>query len=307
MIGLILENLLPLYGLILLGYIAGKKLDVNLNSISRIAIFILLPIVTLGATIQLELNPSYIFLPFVIWTISYIVALSTYKVAGLHWKDGTQNLLATAGVNSNAIYFGLPVIIALFGPVGTAIYLVMNLGGSINNVTLGYYLTARGRFTVKESFIKVLKFPAVHAAWVGLVLNVAGIEMTNVMDRYWDFAKGGMVFLGMMMIGIAISKLPRLSFNWLEISAYMFVKSVAWPVLAASVVALDICVFKLYGSEVHQMLLYHSAMPIMGNLVAYAAEHKLHPERAGAAVMFSSVAALATIPGMYLLIQYFGI
>ena len=54
-----LANMLPLYGLIVLGYIAGKFLNA-LYSVSRINIFILLPIVQLGAMMNLQFNASLI-------------------------------------------------------------------------------------------------------------------------------------------------------------------------------------------------------------------------------------------------------
>ncbi len=306
MITQILENLIPLYILIGLGYYAGRKLDVNLHSVARINLFILLPIVTLGATARMDLNPAYALLPFVIMGVSYVIALSAYRIAGLFWSDGTENLIATAGVNCNAIYFGLPIILTLFGTEGVAVYLFMNLGGSINNVTLGYYLSARGRFSVKDSLIKVVKFPTIYAAIGGLMLNGLGVEMSEVAERYWHFASGGLVFFGMMMIGVAISKLDRLRFNWKELSAYFLVKSVAWPVLLGSFVFIDIYYLHLFDAQIHQMLIIFSAMPVMGNLVAYAAEHNLHPERAGAAVLVSSIGSLITIPAAYYALSWLG-
>ncbi len=306
MITQIIENLIPLYILIILGFYAGKKLDVNLHSVARINLFILLPIVTLGATARLNLDPAYLALPFIIMAVSYVISLSAYRIAGMIWSDGTENLIATAGVNCNAIYFGLPVILSLFGSEGAALYLFMNLGGSINNVTLGYYLSARGRFTVRQSLAKVIKFPTIYAAIAGLSLNVLGVEMSTVAERYWNFASGGMVFFGMMMIGVAISKLGHLRFDLKELCAYMIVKSIAWPVMLGALVYADITYFQLFDKNIHHMMIVFSAMPVMGNLVAYASEHNLHPERAGAAVLVSSVVSIITIPLAYYIVTLMG-
>ena len=307
LIPMILANMLPLYGLIVLGYIAGKFLNVRLHSVSRINIFILLPIVQFGAMMNLQFNASLILLPILTCMTSYAITLSAHKIAGLYWTDGTENLIAASGVNGNAIYFGLPIITALFGAEGLAIYLFMNLGGAINNLTLGNYMTARGRFTVQDSIRKVITFPAIYAVIIGLILNAIGVEMHEVAVRYWDSAKGAMVFLGMMMIGVGISQLDRLSFDIKELCAYTLVKSVAWPVVMCGAALLDHHVFGLFASDIHKMMMVFSAMPVMGSLVAYAAEYKLHPERAASAVLVSSVSAAALIPLMLILIERLGI
>ena len=188
-----------------------------------------------------------------------------------------------------------------------AIYLFMNLGGLISNLTLGNYMTARGRFTVQDSIRKVITFPAIYAVIIGLILNAIGVEMHEVAVRYWDSAKGAMVFLGMMMIGVGISQLDRLRFDIKELCAYTLVKYMAWPVVMCGAALLDHHVSGLFASDIHKMMMVFSVMPIMGNLVAYATEYKLYPERAASAVLVSSVSAAALIPLMLILIERLGI
>lgn len=135
---ILLPNLIPLYGLIVLGYISGRWLDVNLHSVARLNLYIFLPIVTMGAMVKMELNPAYMLLPIVMMGISYAIVLISYNAAQKVWTDGTANVIAAGGANGNAMYFGLPLIIAMFGTAGTGIYLLMNLGPQINNLTLAY-------------------------------------------------------------------------------------------------------------------------------------------------------------------------
>ena len=49
-LSLLIANIIPLYILIVVGFIGGRFLDINLPSIATIAIYILAPIVNFGAT-----------------------------------------------------------------------------------------------------------------------------------------------------------------------------------------------------------------------------------------------------------------
>ena len=306
-LNILIPNLIPLYGLILLGYISGRWLDVNLHSVARLNLFIFLPIVTMGAMVKMDFNPAYIVLPFVMMGISYTIALGSYNIAKMYWKDGTANLIGAGGVNGNALYFGLPLIIAMFGPAGAGIYVLMNVGPQINNNTLAYYLVARGQFTVKESLKKLMWFPVIHALWIGLALNFAGVEMGGIYTTYWEYAIGCNIFSGMMMIGIAIGKLPKLTFDWAMIGTMFVVKFVLWPLFVGVFVMVDLYVLRIFDHQIYQIMLLFSLMPLIGNLVAFAAEHRLYPEKAAAAVLASSIATLVIIPCAYLLMIWAGI
>lgn len=304
---ILLPNLIPLYGLIALGYISGRWLDVNLHSVARLNLYIFLPIVTMGAMVKMNFNPTYVLLPFVMMGISYTIALSSYAIAKRFWTDGTANLIGAGGVNGNALYFGLPLVIAMFGSAGAGIYVLMNMGPQINNNTLAYYLVARGKFTVKESLLKLLRFPVIHALWFGLLLNFLGVEMDGVWQKYWEYATGCNVFSGMMMIGIAIGKLPKLTFDWTLIAVLFTIKFLMWPLFVSGFVGLDLLVLHLFNTQVHQIMLFFSVMPLIGNLVAYAAEHNLHPEKTAAAVLASAIATIVIVPTAYALMVWVGV
>jgi predicted permease len=56
-------------------------------------------------------------------------------------------------------------------------------------------------------------------------------------------------------------------------------------------------------AQVHQMVMIGTSVPLAANLVAYSATLKLHPERAAAVVLASTVFALFTVPAAVLLYQ----
>jgi len=300
---LIIANIVPLYILIALGYISGRWLDVNLHSMAIIAIYILAPIVNFGAMAQMEFTPEYIALPIVIFALSTTIGTLAYKSAQALWKNNTANLIGMASVTGNTMYFGLPVVLTLAGPEWVGVYALMNLGTFLNEVGLGYFFGARGNATIKGALIKVLKFPVIHAIWLGLIWNLSGIELPHSFTRYWDYAIGAWVFIGMMIIGVALSKQKRLEIDW-PLMANLFVpKFVIWPAAGFALVLLDLHVLHLFEQPVHLMTLVITSVPLAGNLVAYAATLKLHPEKAAAAVLIATIFAFVSVPAMITLYQ----
>ncbi|HPF78641.1 MAG TPA: hypothetical protein PLF01_05030 [Alphaproteobacteria bacterium] len=301
---LLVANIFPLYILISLGFIAGRWLDVNLPSIATIAIYILAPIVNFGAMAQMKFTPEYIALPLIIFAGSAIIGIISYNTAHALWKSNTANLIGMGSVTGNTMYFGLPVVLALLDPKWVGVYALLNLGMFLNEVGLGYFFGARGHATLKGALMKVIKLPVVHAIWLGLIYNLSGLALPDVFLRYWNYSVGAWVMIGMMIIGVALSKQSRLEID-LKLMAGMFTpKFILWPAFGFAIILLDQLYFHAFGTEVHMMLAILTSVPLAGNLVAYAATLNLHAEKAAAAVLISTVLALITVPSAVILVKF---
>lgn len=293
---LLAANIFPLYILISFGYIAGRWLDVNLHSMAIIAIYILAPLVNLGAMVQLKFDSSVLLLPLIMFVLSGIIGTAMYKTAPFAWKDTSVNLIALGSVSGNTGYFGMPVVLALFDVKYAAIYMIMNAGLSISELTTGYYLGARGHGTVKEALIKVVKLPVIHAIWIGLALNGLNVELSPVMERYWNYATGAWVFVGMMLIGVALGKQTKLEFDFKLMRWLFAARFLLWPLAGAAIIVIDSQFFQMFDFTIYRMIAIFSAVPLAGNLVAYASNLNIHPERAACAVLISTFLALFTVP-----------
>ncbi len=303
-VSLLVANIIPLYILIALGFIAGRWMDVNLPSMATIAIYILAPIVNFGAMAQMKFTPEYMLLPPIFLAGSIIISFIAYKISQKIWKNSTANLIGMGSVTGNTLYFGMPVILALLGPEWIGVYVFIALGTMISEITLGYYYGARGNANVKEALIKVAKLPIIHGVWLGLAYNLSGLDLPQSFTRYWDYSIGAWVIIGMMIIGVALAKQNRLEVD-LKLLASMFApKFILWPLFGFSIILLDQAYFQAFEPEVHMMLAVMTSVPLAGNLVAYAATLNLHPERAAAAVLISTIFALFTVPAAVILYQF---
>jgi hypothetical protein len=300
----LIANIIPLYILIALGFVSGKWLEVNLPSMATVAIYILAPFVNFGAMTQLDFTWHYILLPIFLFSFSGITGMAFYLAAHKRWKNNSANLIGMGSVSGNTGYFGLPLVLVLFGPEWAGLYLFMSMSVLLNEIGLGYYFGARGGADVKGAVMRVLKLPVIYGIALGLIANLSGFAMPDVMARYWTYASGAWVIIGMMLIGVALSKMDAFEFDWRLMRWLFTAKFLVWPLGGFAFVLYDLHVLHAFDAVIHQMILIFTAVPLAGNLVAYAATLNLHPERAATAVLASTLFGIITVPAAFLIYPY---
>ncbi len=291
-------NLLPLYGLIALGFFAGRFLNVDRQSLATLAIYICMPIVVFGFVVNLEFQPAYLLLPIIIFVVSIITGVVFYAVGLKTYGDSTANLMAMCCSMGNTGYFGLPLVFLFFNEQQTAIYIFMMLGGSVYEATGGYYLAARGAFDVKTSLKKLLRFPALYAIIAGFIINQMALEPPELFWTYWNYFKGAYVVLGMMIVGAALSGVRKLVFGPRFMLFVFLGKFVAWPALIFAFVWLDRTVMGWYAEDIHKLILIMSLVPPAANIAAFAAQMNIMPEKAATTILVGTIFALVYIPLM---------
>lgn len=296
-ISTLLPVILPLYALIALGYIGARHLEVNLHSLAMVAIYFVSPVVIFGGIVNIDFQMSYLILPAVLFVISAVIGVSSYWGARWAFKgDKKANLIGMTGTNGNSGYFGLPIVLTLFGPSAVGIYLMMSTAIELSTNTAGYYILARGNFSIKDSFFKVMKLPPLHGMVLGLIWNFTGWPLPEVFFTYWEYFTGTWVVIGMMIIGVALGKTERFHFDPKLFSWMMVTRYVAWPAFTLGFIALDRMVLGMFDGRIHTLLLLFGIVPHAANAVPFAAQLKVHPEDAATVVLISTCFALFFVP-----------
>jgi len=302
---LLLNQLVPLLGLIGLGYVAGRWLQVQSHTLAMIAIYFLSPIVNFGGVAQLKFQATYLLLPLLLFVIPTALSFLSHRISGHLYQDNTRNLIAMSSATGNSGYFGTPLALALLGPESVGIYFLMNFGVALCESTVGYYHGARGQFSVGDSLRKVLKLPFIYAVLLGLLWNASGAPLPAVFLSWWERFTGAWVIVGMMLIGVALGQTGRWRAN-LQLTSVLFaIKFLAWPACTFGLALLDRAFLGLFDSNVHTLLLIIGVVPLAGNTVAFATQLHLRPGEMAALVLESTVFAVFYIPLVFFLLQGF--
>ncbi len=290
---------LPLYLLIVVGFLAGRYLSVNREATARLLIYVVSPAVIFFGTLQAPLSGATLSLPLLLFAICSSVALSTHFLTHRIYKSGTErNILAFAVGSGNTGYFGIPVALFLYGESAIPIQIIAIQGFLIFENTLGFYLTARGNFSARESIRKVVRLPSLYAFLVGLLCQLLGITIEGPLSHLYPSFRGAYTVLGMMMLGLGFAQLKRPTIDLRFTSIAFLAKFGAWPALMAGVILLNQHFLHFYDAETVKILWLLAIVPLPINSVALAAELRAHPEKMSVTVLLSTLFALLYMPLM---------
>ncbi|WP_068469585.1 AEC family transporter [Candidatus Protochlamydia phocaeensis] len=291
-------KLIPLYLNILLGYIAGKKLQANQDTIATLMFYIISPLIIFNGVLNTQLDMRIMTLPILTFVISCSLCLVFYRFSRRIWSDSSKNIMAFSAGSGATGYFGVPLAMMIFNPQIEGVYIMALLGVTLYDNSLGYYISAKGSYTPKECFYKILRLPTLYAFMLGLAFNLCQFSMPDIYLEFIGHIKGVYVVMGMMIIGLGLAGLTHFKLDVKFVGMTFLAKFLVWPLLVLLIIALDKSFFGIYDPIIHQVLILLSIVPLAVNTVIMATLVKCHPEKAAATVLLSTLFALFYVPVM---------
>lgn len=296
-------TILPLFVMVLIGFLAQRFYQVQSRSLAALAIYILSPAVVLLGILGEHLALSILYMPLIVLAIGIVISAVSYFAAGFMWHDARHQMVGFASGTANSSYFGIPVSAAILGIESIPIAVMFALGQTLFEATVGYYLAARGEGSMKQSLLKLVKLPVLYALLIGLILRAQDWQMPFVLLESVELLASAFTPIGMMLIGVGLaeSKLlvrPDVRF----MGMVFFIKFVVWFVAIWVFILLDKTYFHIFDPLAHQVMLLQAVSPVAVSTVAYAAEFKLFPEKMAMTVVISLI---ITIPALSLVVAFF--
>lgn len=290
-------KLLPFYSSILLGFFAGKYLQVRRESIGALLLYIFTPIIVFHAVLTTPLSYQTLQLPVLFFVVASSVCLLFFWLGRRLWADATANILAYAVGSANTGYFGLPIALALWGNNVFNTVILCMLGMVIYDSTIGFFVVAKHGYSNRKALIKLLTLPSLYAVLVALIFNIANIHTfgsvyTESIQRF----QGAFSILGPMLIGIALGQHEKYVLDIKAVIASFCTKFFIWPLIISLFIFGDSMYWHVYSSEIHKVLFLLSMGPFAANTVALATTFGTHPQKASALVMLSVLFASLYIP-----------
>jgi predicted permease len=300
----LLLKLIPLYVSMGLGYIAGKYLNVQRETIGALLLYIFIPVVYFAAVATTPLTASTLSLPLLFFALCSLMCLLFLFIGGHIWKDETKNICAQAAGGGNYAYFAIPVASAIFGQQAVGLIVLCGLGFVFYENTVGFFVAARGHHSAQESLLKLVKLPALWATIGAFLVNISHIRLPLVfLDAAANF-RGGFTVLGMMLVGLGLANLniQEHKFEYAYIAVTFFARFIIWPLLMILIIFLDTLFFHFYSNSLYKIMTLMSIIPLSANTIVYAISLKIEPEKVALGVLLSTLFALVFVP--FIVINY---
>ena len=292
LIPIFLNILLPVFSLVVVGYLAGPRLQIEARSLSRLAYYILVPafIFTQFSTAEIAANLALRmgFYMIVVTLGGVLVSIVITRLFGSSAQMTAAYVLVAAF--GNVGNFGLPIIQFKLGDAGllpAAFYFLIGITfGFIVGVTAATWHKGSGRGAIWSAFTT----PGIVALFPALLLNGVGITPPLFASRAVGLLASAMVPVMLVTLGIQLAGMGRPKLFDKDVILVSLIRLLAGPALAIVLAA----PFGLSGVERGAGII-QASMPAAVLTSLIALEHDLLPDFVTTTVLFSTLLSSITL------------
>ena len=311
---IILEQISFLAVLVLIGVFTSKIGVIReqaRDALVKIIFNITLPLLLFTNFSKLELSPVILRNSLMVIIISLVLILVMLLFAFLFsrmfsMKHKQRSVFIPHNAFGNVLYFGFPVVNALFGELGLFYASLYAFVSIMLLWTLGIYvITRKGGMSFKASFKNMIN-PNSVAILAGFVLFLLDIKIPGVLLKPFVSLGGTTIYLSMLYIG-ALLGLMNIKGVFTNKLVYLtsFNKNLLFPflfILGFAVLRNNI----LEGLDplIISVLIVEAAMPCMANIVIIAKMYNVDDHLATANVFISTILSIITLPFIYWLMMH---
>lgn len=289
--GIFLNVLAPVFLLVLLGYLAGPRLQLEARTLSRFAYFILTPAFVFHVLSQTKIEAglagrmigfiSLVHLGSIL--IAFVVARLLRRPAKM---TAAYVMIAAFGNVGN---FGLPIIQFAEGPEALGASIVYFLANLVLAFVVCVTAANFSRGFSLSMAAQVLRTPALIALVPALLVNGLGLQIPLVVSRPLELLSNALIPTMLVVLGaqLAAAGLPRIGMDLLVSSA---IRLISGPALAFPLAGW----FGLGGIERNVGIL-QSSMPTAVLVSIIAMENDLLPEFVTTTVLFNNLASMISL------------
>lgn len=289
------QSLWMLLFFVALGWLAARRLRVDPRPIATLLVYIISPLTFFHGLTQGQPSADKLVLTASVLLLATCLCVVVNRVASRFFAEQERALLAFSAGTGNTGYFGFPIALVLLPPEGVTLYLFCMLGVSLYEFTVGFYVSARGRFSVKESLARLVRLPLIYAFAAGMLVSALGWQVPDVVADGLDYFKYCFTVLGMMIIGMTLGRVTWREFDLRFVAGCVVVRFVVWP-LATLLMVLLLRMSVGISDSLALAFLLIGAVPMAANVVVIAMELEIRPEKGAIAVLITTLAAPLLIP-----------
>ena len=302
---IIYEVILPIFIIVVMGYVIQLKYQLDLGTLSRLTIFYVLPgfiFMTLYSTEIDMMLFLYIFGILIIYAVlTFIITEIIGRLLGLN-RD-RQILFTNANLFYNAGNYGVPVNDLVFrsDPFAMTVQVMIIIFQNIFVFTYGIFsLSAKdsGKF---KAMLAYFRMPLFYAVLLGLLANIFDVRLPMPVESAFEYVRASMVAIVLFILGAQIA---QIKFTRLSRSAFVatFIRLIFGPLLMFPI----ILIFGIEG-EVAQVLLIAAALPSAVNSIIIAEQYTDDASYATEMVMMTTILSPITVSATIFIANiYFG-
>lgn len=310
-IQLIVDVVLPVFGIMLAGYLSGV-FGVLGNSateaLNRYCFYIALPAVFIISMSRVSLGE------FLNWPLiaaytggSAATMIITLILGRIHFNDsfGANALRATSTIHANVGYMGIPLFMLLFGETGLlpAIIATVIVGVFVTSTATALLELGQSQNDEKKKLninvlIGTLKSPLVISAAVGLALSGIDMQLPKAAETFFETLGGSAGPCALFAIGLFMAGKP-INSGTIEVFWLTVMKLVIQPLITAwlayKVLSLD--------PKIASAVVILSALPTGSLVFVLAHKYRVYVYRVTSIILISTLISMVTLSLLFIILD----
>lgn len=284
--------IIPIFLQVAGGYTLQKKFKLDINTLSKIQMYLFIPALMFSKIYQSEVKESVFILIMLNCTLLFfLLYLIAFVVAKLFRFKKSQT---TAFANSICLYnsgnYCIPLIQLLYNsPYALAIQIIIMMTQTVLTNTVGIFSSNIGNRSLKPALINTLKMPMIYIVALAILARAWQVPVGKPILSALDILGQGLVPLALVTLGAQLANTPfKLKIRKVYLSN--FIRLIVSPVVAF----LLVMVMGIRGIEA-QVIIICSAAPTAVNSMLLALEYDNEPEFASQAILTSTLMSAMTV------------
>ncbi len=293
-IGNIAAALLPLYGVILIGWAVGGRLPWAAKLFSTILVFGLIPLLVIDKVLAAETRQLMV-IPPLMFAVAALMSIPAHRLAQRLGEDFDPKLLSASFSFFNVAFFGVPVSQALFGEVGASTVICAYIGSALYGDTIGYFLIARTKEGARKAATKALRVPIVYVVIGAIIAKLAGVTMPEAAKPVLSIAGTLVSVLGMAVIGLNLAETGRDDWRPKLMTRILAVRQASGLILLGTALALEAALVGILTPRDRVIVGLVALFPIASNVTLFATLLDTNRKAAAVLVALSSAVSLVLV------------
>ncbi len=290
-LNILLDIIAPIFVLVSLGYFFQKKWSFDLQALTRILLYLVMPATLVVSLTQSELSTDFIWETsmFCLLMLAGLYALSMAGSLIMGYRKDMKRAFGLTVMYYNSGNYGFPASDLAFPTLGLAVQSIVLAVQNFLVFTLGLFFVSVGRTSVRKAFLQSFKMPFVYALALAFAIRSYGLQLPDLLWLPIEYLAAALVPMALVTLGMQLAK-TRFTQNWTDSLASLVCRLVISPLLGYGlVVLLDI------DPRIAPILVVSASYPTAINTVLIEMEFGSREDFAANAVFLSTVCSIVTV------------
>ncbi len=288
---IMLNVISPIFIVIGLAYVIGKRFDPNPRALSVFLIYVFVPMLTFKGVRESELSGGELggLVIVVLGVAGAMIGIGMVVARVMRWDKSLSGAFVMTLFMMNAANYGIPLNTFAFGEAGGKVAIIYYALNAMLANLLGVYFASSGSVSPRRALRNVVTVPIFPAALLGFLVGGMEINLPLPLERAIDISANAAIPCMLALLGLQLAKTPARG------KLCPVLVGVTIRLVLAPLVALPLVLLVGLSGVAFQVAIVQSSMPTAVLTNALAAEFGSDAEYTSLMTLVSTLASVVTL------------